>query len=114
MNDSKKLGEMTKEERKFFWEDTPKITEEEAAEYGICGIKNPEGYCDDPEMMKNTMRCLGDKFMTRYVILKAMMQAKGEWQEEYDAADDDDAAGSASAAESMSIFEYEDRYGEKT
>ena len=113
MNGSKKLGEMTKEERKLFGEDTLKITEEEAAEYGICGIENPEGYCDDPEMMKNTMGCLGDKFLAGYAILKAMMQTKGG-REEYEAADDDDADGSASAAESMSIFEYEDRYGEKT
>lgn len=111
MNASKKFGKMTEEERGAFLEGTPKITEEEAAEYGIYDVESTEGYCDDPEVMKNTMRCLGDKFLTEYTIVKARMQSKGEWMDECDTADD--GCAKDDAIESMSIFEYEDRYGEK-
>lgn len=86
--------------------ETPKITDEDVKEYGIAQADMTDGYCDDPEVMKKTMQCLGDKFLARHAILKANLQAKGEWKA------DDEREAKSGDIDSMSIFEYEERYGE--
>jgi len=96
--------------RSSLLDDTPKITDEDVKEYGIAQADMTDGYCDDPEVMKKTMQCLSDKFLARHAILKANLQAKGEWKAEYDIDDERDAK--SGDIDGMSIFEYEERYGE--
>lgn len=94
----------------FSLNEAPQITQDDVKEYGIPQVDMTDGYCDDPEVMSKTMQCLGDKFLARHAILKANLQARGEWKAEYDI--DDEREAKSSDGDSMSIFEYEERYGE--
>lgn len=69
---NKKLAELTKEELENFFADVPTITQEDRGEYGIPDIEvNSEGYCDDAEVVKKSLECLADKYLTAAVIAEA-------------------------------------------
>lgn len=84
-----------------------RITEEEMREYGLDKHPDVDFMSADthPEEMRQIMNCLADKFLARSAILKAELQARGEWKEEYEQPDYE------VGDEEMSIFEYEERYG---
>ncbi|MCX8016351.1 MAG: hypothetical protein N2690_00410 [Rhodocyclaceae bacterium] len=75
MNDAalmgKKVGEMAPEELNRLLADVPSFSDEDKEEYDIPDIRlNEYGYCDDPEIIAKSLKCLADKLLAYEVIQK--------------------------------------------